>query len=116
MGDSHAGALQVLLNGVHDKLGVGIHLVETPRVVFPMNSGGRFPPRQILFKKIMERIRPGDVVLLARLYLDRTNGNARLRVCQEITVPVRGHRPVTVAARKAVPACDIGGAVDTVIF
>ena len=78
LGDSHAGALQGLLYGLHQKLGVGVHLVETPGVPFPMNRDAPFLPRRILYDEIMQRIRPGDVVLLARLYLDRTNANAPL--------------------------------------
>ena len=76
LGDSHAGALQGLLYGLHEKLGMGIHLVETPGVPFPMNRDALFPLRQILYDKIMERIRPRDIVLVTRLYLDRTHSNA----------------------------------------
>jgi hypothetical protein len=78
LGDSHAGMLQGLLYGLHDKLGMGIHLVETPGVPFPMDRDALFLPRQILYDKMMERIRPGDVVLLSRLYLDRSSVNAPL--------------------------------------
>jgi hypothetical protein len=78
LGDSHAGALQGLLYGLHEKLGVGIHLVETPSVPFPMRRDALFPPRQILYDRIMERIRPGDIILLARIYLDRTGAHAPL--------------------------------------
>ena len=76
LGDSHAGALQGLLYGLHERLGVGIHLVETPGVPFPMKRDALFPARQMLFDKIMERIHPGDVILLARIYFDRTSANA----------------------------------------
>jgi hypothetical protein len=41
-----------------------------------MKRDAVFPPRQILYDKIVERIHPGDVILLAHIYLDRTSVNA----------------------------------------
>ena len=36
MGDSHAGHLQGMLYELHEKIGVGVHLVETPGWSFPL--------------------------------------------------------------------------------
>ena len=74
LGDSHAGHLQGLLYAVHDKIGLGIHLIETPGVPFPLIRGSRFEPRNVIFEKIESKLRRGDIVLLARLFIDRSNG------------------------------------------
>ena len=72
MGDSHSGHLQGMLFEVHARLGVGVHLVETPGWPFPFEPGSQFEPREKIFSAVTERIRPGDIVLLSRLYLSRT--------------------------------------------
>ena len=41
MGDSHSGHLQGMLYELHDTLGVGVHLVETPGWSFPFEPGAR---------------------------------------------------------------------------
>lgn len=72
MGDSHSGHLQGMLYELHRKLGVGVHLVETPGWSFPFEPGKEFAPRQQVFDSISRRFKPGDIVLIARLYLTRT--------------------------------------------
>lgn len=72
MGDSHTGHLQGLLYELHEKLGVGVHLVETPGWSFPFEPGQEFAPRNEVFDSISSEFRPGDLVLLSRLYLTRT--------------------------------------------
>jgi peptidoglycan/LPS O-acetylase OafA/YrhL len=72
LGDSHAGHLQALLSSLHDRTGVGVHLIETPGVAFPMPPGKPFEPRRRIYDMIAEKLRPGDIVLLGRLFLDRT--------------------------------------------
>jgi peptidoglycan/LPS O-acetylase OafA/YrhL len=71
LGDSHAGHLQGLLYAVHDQIGIGVHLIETPGVSFPMISARQFEPRKIIFQKITENLRPNDIVLVSRLFLKR---------------------------------------------
>jgi peptidoglycan/LPS O-acetylase OafA/YrhL len=71
IGDSHAGHLQGMLMTVHDQTGLGIHLVETPGVPFPMFPTVEFAPRVELYRQISDRIRPGDIVVLGRLFLMR---------------------------------------------
>ncbi len=72
MGDSHSGHLQGMLYEVHERLGVGVHLVETPGWSFPFEPGRRFAPREEVFNEISRQFRPGDIVLLSRLYLTRS--------------------------------------------
>ncbi len=71
LGDSHAGHLQGLLYSVHDKTGLGIHLIETPGITFPLNIS-EFEPRKIIFNEIMNRAKRGDIILIARIFIDRT--------------------------------------------
>ncbi|HEX4594115.1 MAG TPA: acyltransferase family protein [Bryobacteraceae bacterium] len=78
LGDSHAGALQSLFYAVHEQLGLGVHLVETPGFPFPMNSNAALPARKILYDRIAQTIRPDDIILLSRLYLDRASPHAPL--------------------------------------
>jgi peptidoglycan/LPS O-acetylase OafA/YrhL len=70
MGDSHAGHLQALLYSVHDRTGAGVHLIETPGIAYPLNVAG-FAPREKIFDEIMRRAKPGDIILVSRIYLDR---------------------------------------------
>ena len=72
MGDSHSGHLQGLLFEVHERLGVGVHLVETPGWPYPFEPGTSFEPRVNVFEQISSRFRRGDIVLLSRIYLSRT--------------------------------------------
>jgi peptidoglycan/LPS O-acetylase OafA/YrhL len=74
LGDSHAGHLQGLLHALHDQIGIGIHLIETPGVVFPMAAGHEFLPRQRIYQMITARLKPHDIVLVSRLYLPRKGG------------------------------------------
>ena len=71
MGDSHAGHLRGLLVALHEQAGAGIHLIETPGVTFPLPPGIRFPERDAFFAMTQPRLRPGDIVLLGRLFVSR---------------------------------------------
>ena len=71
MGDSHAGHLQGLLAVLRRQLGVGIHLVETPGIPFPLPPGTDFAEGDALFQTTLSRLKPGDVLLLGRLFLTR---------------------------------------------
>ncbi len=73
IGDSHAGHLQGLLYELHQAKGFGVHLVETPGHSFPASNGIEYAPRQMLFNEVLDNLKPGDIVLIARLYLARTN-------------------------------------------
>ena len=75
VGDSHAGHLQGLLYMLHDRFGFGVHLIETPGESFPVLGGDGTAPRQLIFNQILERLRPGDVIVTARLLLQRKTGN-----------------------------------------
>jgi len=72
MGDSHSGHLQGLLYELHARLGVGVHLVETPGWTFPLPAGQQFKPRTDVYDSIYPLFRPGDIVLISRIYLSRT--------------------------------------------
>jgi len=72
MGDSHSGHLQGLLFEVHNKLGVGVHLVETPGWSFPFEPGKTFAPRKEVYDSISSLFKPGDIVLVSRLYIARS--------------------------------------------
>jgi peptidoglycan/LPS O-acetylase OafA/YrhL len=73
MGDSHAAHLQGLLYELHRQHGFGVHLIATPGNLFPHGYKGEYPPRQMLFNKVLDMLKPGDIVLVARFYLTRTN-------------------------------------------
>lgn len=70
MGDSHAGHLQGLLYSIHEKIGLGIHLIETPGVVFPV-SDGNGGLRELIYEKAMSHAQQGDIILVSRLLIDR---------------------------------------------
>jgi len=72
MGDSHTGHMQGLLYELHEKLGVGVHLIETPGWSFPFEPGKQFAPRMEVFNSISPGFKPGDIVLLSRLYISRS--------------------------------------------
>jgi peptidoglycan/LPS O-acetylase OafA/YrhL len=72
MGDSHAAHLQAMLYEVHRIAGFGVHSIATPGHFFPDSHGNEFPPRQELFDKALERLKPGDIVLVSRFFLSRT--------------------------------------------
>ena len=80
MGDSHSGHLQAMLYEVHDRLGVGVHLVETPGWSFPFEPGKDFAPRRKLFSRIEPLLQPGDVVLLSRLFISRSRPHSMLEI------------------------------------
>ena len=75
MGDSHTGHLQGLLYEVHEKLGVGVHIVETPGWTFPLPAGKQFAPRTEVYNAISPLFKPGDIVLVSRLFLSRSLPN-----------------------------------------
>lgn len=79
MGDSHSGHLQNLLYKLHDTFGFGIHSVETPGHVFPSMNGIEYPPRKLLYDRVLENLEPGDIVLISRLYLGRKLGGVPQR-------------------------------------
>ncbi len=71
-GDSHAGHLQGLLYELHKDLGMGIHLIETPGAPFPASNPDRqSAERKIIHDQILENAKPGDVIAVSRLYLQR---------------------------------------------
>ena len=72
MGDSHVGHLQGLLYELHDTLGVGVHLVGTPGWPFPFQGDGEYEPRNQVFSDISAKFKPGDIVLISRIYLSRS--------------------------------------------
>ena len=72
MGDSHSGHLQGMLYELHERLGVGVHLIETPGWSFPLPAGKQFAPRNEVFSKIYPLFKPGDVVLVSRIYISRS--------------------------------------------
>jgi hypothetical protein len=76
MGDSHSGHLQGMLYELHERLGVGVHLVETPGWSFPFEPGVEFAPRKQVFEQISLAFKPGDIVLVSRLLITRTLPNA----------------------------------------
>jgi len=71
MGDSHTGHLQGMLYELHEKLGVGVHLIETPGWSFPFEPAKEFAPRKEVFRSISEQFQPGDIVMISRLYITR---------------------------------------------
>lgn len=60
-----------MLYELHDRLGVGLHLVETPGWSYPFPAGKVFAPRTQVFDEISGLFRPGDIVLVSRLFLTR---------------------------------------------
>ena len=66
MGDSHSGHLQGMLYELHDRLGVGVHLVETPGWSFPFEPGVEFAPRKQVFEQITQLFKPGDIVVVSK--------------------------------------------------
>ena len=71
MGDSHAGHLRGLLASLHDQSGLGVHLIETPGVTFPQQTGTHFTERDAFFAITLPKLHPGDTVLLGRIFLTR---------------------------------------------
>ena len=72
MGDSHSGHLQGMLYELHERLGVGVHLVETPGWSFPLPAGTQFKPRSAVYDSIYPRFKPGDIVLISRIFISRS--------------------------------------------
>ncbi len=75
LGDSHAGHFQAMLSMLHNKTGIGVHLIETPGVAFPMLPGKLFEPRQRIAETIFQKLKPGDIVLIGRLFLSRSDND-----------------------------------------
>jgi peptidoglycan/LPS O-acetylase OafA/YrhL len=80
MGDSHSGHLQGMLYELHDRLGVGVHLIETPGWSFPFEPGTTFAPRMDVYNEISGKFKPGDIVVVSRLFISRTLPNAVLEI------------------------------------
>ena len=80
MGDSHSGHLQGMLYELHERLGVGVHLVETPGWSYPFEPGVEFAPRKDVFNEISAKFKPGDIVVVSRLFISRTLPNAVLEI------------------------------------
>lgn len=73
MGDSHSGHLQGMLYELHERLGAGVHLVETPGWSFPVPAGKQFEPRQKVYDSIVPMFKPGDIVLISRIFISRSD-------------------------------------------
>lgn len=71
LGDSHANHLQGLLYGLHDKIGVGVHLIGTPGVPFPVRRTDPAQPREEIYQRVSERLKAGDIVMIARIFINR---------------------------------------------
>lgn len=54
-------------------MGAGVHLIEAPGWSFPLPAGRVFAPRTEVFSRISPQFRPGDIVLVARMYLSRSD-------------------------------------------
>jgi hypothetical protein len=77
MGDSHSGHLQGMLYELHQQLGIGVHLVETPGWSFPLPAGTQFKPRSDVYNSIYPRFQPGDIVHLAHLHCTVASSHRR---------------------------------------
>lgn len=69
-GDSHAGHHSSGLAALRNEYGFGVHDIETVGVSFPAVSL-HSPSREEIHRRIMQAARPGDVIVIARLYFDR---------------------------------------------
>jgi peptidoglycan/LPS O-acetylase OafA/YrhL len=72
-GDSHAGHLSGMLDAAHNQNGIGYHLIETPGIPFPQTKKKKFIAREVIFNEAVKKMKKGDVILLAQLYVDRKN-------------------------------------------
>jgi peptidoglycan/LPS O-acetylase OafA/YrhL len=79
MGDSHAGHLQGLLYDMHNKIGTGVHLVETVGMPFPVTVKSGTEAREALFQSAYSEMTVGDLVLIPRLYFNRGESERGLR-------------------------------------
>lgn len=79
MGDSHIGHLQGLFRSVHDQTGMGVHLIETPGIPFPMTEQKWLKERAMLHEEVKERLRPGDIVVVSRLFIERSKDNSMMQ-------------------------------------
>jgi peptidoglycan/LPS O-acetylase OafA/YrhL len=75
LGDSHIGHLQGLLYKVYEQMGLGVHLIETPGVPFPMHPQRVFKERAMIYETIKQRLQPGDIVMVSRLFIEREPPN-----------------------------------------
>lgn len=73
-GDSHAGHLNGMLDSMHKRYGIGFHLIETPGKPFPLPfKNAFFEEQQVIFNEAKKRMKRGDILLLARLYINRAD-------------------------------------------
>ena len=99
LGDSHAGHFQGLLVQLHQELGFGFHLVETVGQTFPAPAAEGPSSRQTLLAQMLPRLSPGDIVLISRLYLTRTEPTSVLPGVLETWLPSLTPFLVQMAAR-----------------
>jgi peptidoglycan/LPS O-acetylase OafA/YrhL len=92
LGDSHMGHHQGLLYAVHDKVGLGIHLIETPRIPFPMTESRSLAARETIYESIKPQLQRGDIVLVSRLFLESNKENK-----PEIDLPEWSNKLITLA-------------------
>ena len=67
-GDSHAGHHNAGINVLREKYGYGVHAIETVGMPFPTVSSAS---RLAIHREIMRKAKPGDVIVIARLFFDR---------------------------------------------
>lgn len=81
-GDSHAGHLQGLLYAIYDEFGLGVHLIETPGLQFPLSPSSKksdiYKSREIIFNKVNEKLHSGDIILISRLFINRKDLKPRI--------------------------------------
>ena len=73
VGDSHAGHLQGGMVTLRDTHGFGFHLIETPGLVYPVTKDHGFASRDALMEDVRANWKPGDVLVLSRLFFRRTD-------------------------------------------
>ena len=49
-----------------------MHLVETPGWSFPLPAGKLFAPRDEVYSSIFPEFKPGDIVLISRIFISRS--------------------------------------------
>jgi peptidoglycan/LPS O-acetylase OafA/YrhL len=83
MGDSHAGHLLGLLYESRAGSGVGVHLISTPGLLFPPRVWNDNATRERIYRRVLEQAKPGDILVVARLYFQRESYLEPARQLQE---------------------------------